>query len=413
MCIKLKNHTRPDGRAVLLLLLEGTLPIFYRGTRYNIPVVMWLPENYPRQSPFVYVTPTHDMIIKPNHSFVDPTGLVRSIYINNWQYPRSNLNEMAHDTAIQFGTEPPLFSKPPGWSGSHPAPTTATARPPEPQLPLSPPVQPSQSASADSAPTVQVHNPLQQGQSQRPFGSIWGAPPSRPSADVPTGATTPHPEPLPVATKQQLQDAFRSAAIESLVLRLRDRLVEEQQAQGSEMQELRDVQAKLRANEQQLERMVASAAAERDELERALTEMSVKRVEMESWLHEYETKVPASSGDIDPNTAIVPVDDLSSQALDAHAADLAIEETLYALDKALQRGLLQPEVYLKQVRRLCRKQYYARALGNKVAARQQQAVAAMNRMQQRNLTNTSLQMPQGDSWVSTGVLPNPLAAAMR
>lgn len=45
----------------------------------------------------------------------------------------------------------------------------------------------------------------------------------------------------------------------------------------------------------------------------------------------------------------MPVDALSSRALEAHAADLAIEEVLYALDKAIKRGTIQPDVYLKQV----------------------------------------------------------------
>lgn len=56
-----------------------------------------------------------------------------------------------------------------------------------------------------------------------------------------------------------------------------------------------------------------------------------------------------TAGDIDPDTAIVPADVLSKQALNGQAEDLAMEDTLYALEKAMQAGSLTPDVYIKQV----------------------------------------------------------------
>ena len=123
----------------------------YQGVKYNIPVAVWLPERYPLAAPLVYVVPTPDMVIKPRHSFVDasgarpacstrlhvptagalkhvgaasplshllptpsfyqllqssanffnhpphppPPGLVNTLYIGQWQYPTSNLRDMA------------------------------------------------------------------------------------------------------------------------------------------------------------------------------------------------------------------------------------------------------------------------------------------------------------------------------
>ena len=56
-----------------------------------------------------------------------------------------------------------------------------------------------------------------------------------------------------------------------------------------------------------------------------------------------------NAGDVNPDTAIVPADVLSKQALDGQAEDLAMEDTLYALEKAMQAGSLTPDVYIKQV----------------------------------------------------------------
>ena len=43
-------------------------------------------------------------------------------------------------------------------------------------------------------------------------------------------------------------------------------------------------------------------------------------------------------------------DPLSQQALEVQAQDLALEDALYALDKALNSGAIEPDAYLKQAR---------------------------------------------------------------
>lgn len=56
-----------------------------------------------------------------------------------------------------------------------------------------------------------------------------------------------------------------------------------------------------------------------------------------------------SAGEVDPDTAIVAADPLCQQALDCQAEDMAIEDTLYALERALTDGHLPADTYLKQV----------------------------------------------------------------
>lgn len=55
------------------------------------------------------------------------------------------------------------------------------------------------------------------------------------------------------------------------------------------------------------------------------------------------------AGDIDPDAAIVAADALCAQALEAQAEDMAVEDTLYALERSFQSGGLAADVYLKQV----------------------------------------------------------------
>ena len=53
---------------------------------------------------------------------------------------------------------------------------------------------------------------------------------------------------------------------------------------------------------------------------------------------------------MDAATAIVAADALCRQGLEAQAEDMAAEDTLYALERAFQAGLLDAPVYLKQAR---------------------------------------------------------------
>jgi hypothetical protein len=77
-----------------LLELRGTVPIYYKGAQYNIPVCIWIPEAYPHAPPVCYVTPTHDMCVKPKHRHVDTHGMVYLPYLNEWTASRSSLSEL-------------------------------------------------------------------------------------------------------------------------------------------------------------------------------------------------------------------------------------------------------------------------------------------------------------------------------
>jgi hypothetical protein len=98
-----------------------------QGVKYNIPVVIWLTDKYPQSAPLIYVTPTPNMVIKQNHSFLDPSGMVHTPCITNWLYPRSNLLDTVTEMSIIFGSETPLYSKPANYTG--PAPMYQAAQP--------------------------------------------------------------------------------------------------------------------------------------------------------------------------------------------------------------------------------------------------------------------------------------------
>ena len=73
-----------DGRSLLLLLLDGTLPVPFEGTLYHSPVHVWIPRAYPREPPIVLVAPTPDMMVRRS-AHVEPSGRVWAAYIRAWE----------------------------------------------------------------------------------------------------------------------------------------------------------------------------------------------------------------------------------------------------------------------------------------------------------------------------------------
>ncbi len=102
-----------------LLRADGTIPIYYQGVKYNIPLKMYLPEGFPRVAPMCFVAPTAEMIVKPGHAIVDASGLVRGAFLDEWRFDRgSQLADLAARLSDAFGRDPPLFAKPTTGSGA-------------------------------------------------------------------------------------------------------------------------------------------------------------------------------------------------------------------------------------------------------------------------------------------------------
>ncbi|KAL0026775.1 hypothetical protein WJX77_000858 [Trebouxia sp. C0004] len=428
LTLKVQKYTHTDGTTVPLLMADGTLPMYYQGVKYNIPVSLWLPERYPNLAPIMYVVPTPDMIIKPRHAFVDASGV-----------------------------DPPLFSKPPGWVP--PGPTQSHQQ--SPQRPVQQPSRAQSPANQQAEhhhhtfqaenPMIRTHTPPPGPSGQAPVNyapaNIWGGAMAAHQAASAGGSHTSNPNPTPSTSsyqsppppppqsfghqqhqqqqpqqqaQQQQSDpsaavisaAFRKAALAALTKRLQSSVAAATSAAGSELDSLFSIQAQLTQRGGEVQRGVAALQREREALEAAVLDMAGKTVALDRWLADNEAKIP--EGEVDADTAIVAADPLCQQALECQAEDMAIEDTLYALERALTDGHLPADTYLKQVRSLCRKQFFVRALGMKVATRQHKHATASS--QGSTLSpyapppDRGVHMTQGDSWANTGILPNPLAA---
>lgn len=117
-------HTNDQGKSALLLCLYGSLPTVISNHQYNIPVEIWIPLEFSVVAPMAYVVPTPSMLLNPgNH--VDANGKCYLPYLSNWN-PQSKLIELCTELSKVFALHSPVYSKP----ANH---TPSPALPPKPE----------------------------------------------------------------------------------------------------------------------------------------------------------------------------------------------------------------------------------------------------------------------------------------
>lgn len=69
----------------MLLHLNGTLPVNFRGKQYRFPIAIWVPHAYPYEPPILYVTPTDDIVIRPGQHVSGQDGKIYHPYLAKWR----------------------------------------------------------------------------------------------------------------------------------------------------------------------------------------------------------------------------------------------------------------------------------------------------------------------------------------
>eukprot|EP00899_Mesostigma_viride_P003778 jgi/Mesvir1/13400/Mv16487-RA.1 len=304
LSISADTYTHNNGSSARLLLASGTIPMYYNGTRYNVPLSIWLTDDYPRRPPTVLVTPTSDMTIRPMHPHVDLTGLVDVPYLREWVFPASTLVDLCKQLSARFGENPPLCLR---WSQRDRAPAN-----------------PRRGGGGMAV-----------GRAGSGSGSVGAEDPS---------------------------SAFRRHAVQYLTKKLHTSLAEYRASSQRELESLYETEALLQSRRAALERGLDSLRLDKERLEAAVAKVNSKKDSIENWLRINDRGVE----EVVVDDIFVVEDPLSQQLLDAAADDLAIDDTLDALEAPLQEHLVPLEEYLTHVKRLTRQQFMARALWHKI-----------------------------------------------
>jgi len=311
----------------VVLYLAGTVPISYNGTQYNIPVNIWVIEQYPFSPPVCYVTPTPGMIIKPKHRHVDSSGMCYLPYLSNWNPNTCNLVGLVGTVAKVFGQDPPVRAQG----------TPAVQSPPTPSYTSPPPTSSYTPPTSSYIPPTSSYTP--------------------PTPSYTSNNNQPYEDPASVAKRNVL------ANINS---KIQDRLHQFNIGTTKEMDDCIQKGSEL-------ERRSATIASEKARLDEDKLRMDTdidaltrNFDELSKWLEDNDT-VTAS---IDIDAITEPRDVLSKQLLYLVAEEASMEDTLYYLEKKMNSGSLDVDSFLKIVRTVSTEQFIKRASIRKIHEKQ-------------------------------------------
>ncbi|XP_012257271.2 tumor susceptibility gene 101 protein [Athalia rosae] len=367
---KVEPYVFNDGTRKDLFNLQGTIPVTYKGNVYNIPICIWLMDTHPHNAPICYVKPTANMNIKVS-IFVDHNGKIYLPYLHEWVPMKSDLVGLLHIMRVTFGDQPPVYAKPVPDFNQIPNPYPVQPFMPTPSGGAStggfPPyptsgqygrgsnVYPPYPTTGSSGLPYPSYSPYPGGTSNHPSAVYPGSypppysPATQPAPRTPTGGAGS----TDTISEEHIRDSLLSAVGDKLRRRLREQL-----SQGeAELETLRRTEQELVTGSARLDELLNKLNKEKSELEKNISILQDKETELER-----EIGKLSDNPTIDVDEAVTTIAPLFKQMLDLFAEEAAIEDAIYYLGEGLRRGVIDLEVFLKQVRHLSRRQFMLRAL---------------------------------------------------
>ncbi|XP_044487322.1 protein ELC-like [Mangifera indica] len=125
-----------------------------------------------------------------------------------------------------------------------------------------------------------------------------------------------------------------------------------------EIEELSILQLEMKKRAGDIDRIVAELEMERKKLKERAMELGEKGDVLRNWLAANDPTSFQVMNEIE--NAFEAIDEGSKIVVENLAADNAIEDVIYAMDKAVEGGVVQFDVYMRQVRMLAREQFFHR-----------------------------------------------------
>jgi len=357
----------PTGPQPLFNVM-GTIPVNIRGTRYNIPVRMWIPVEYPYRPPMVYVTPTPGMSITPNHPQVNASGVVFLPYMQTWNPATHSLLPLVQAMTTVFSQKTPLYSGPPPQAAPPSYPgygqQPPNAYPPRPAAGGYQPPYPGQQAQPQPARfSPYSSQPPQQPQQPSPYPPQQpqqGYPPQQPPHQPGPYPSQPGPYPSQQPPQQPSQPKHRPVPRTPMDEK-RDRLRDMCRAKIRDLtKEDLDVKSqRLQQEKREKENMLNNAMSQQEQMKKEIADLDQRIKDLDDFLAK-------NTGELDIDKITDPRDVHRLQLIHAVSLDMAIEDILYHFDRALLKGVISLDEYLKLCRQYSNDQFYQRALTKRI-----------------------------------------------
>ncbi|XP_065171759.1 tumor susceptibility gene 101 protein-like [Atheta coriaria] len=358
----LETYTFNDGSSLQLVNLTGTIPVRYKGNTYNIPIKIWLMDTHPRNAPICYVKPTSDMSIKVS-IYVDQNGKIYLPYLHDWKPNDSDLLGVIQVMIMTFGEHPPVFARPKQPEVAYPNNPYASQGATNQFPPY--PTGPGFSSYGGYPPYPPINTNVNSGAGSGFGGGYppYQAPyPPAPGYPVPGAGLPSHiPGQGVNANAGTIKDEhIRESLLSAIEDKLMRRMKEQYQQNRAELDTLKKTQYELKQGKAKLDSILEQLAKEKSDLDKNILVLKDKEQELEKAIERLSNQEA-----IDVDDAVTTTAPLYKQLLNAFAEEAALEDAIYYMGEALRCGVIDLDVFLKQVRTLSRKQFMLRALMQK------------------------------------------------
>ncbi|XP_037033859.1 tumor susceptibility gene 101 protein [Bradysia coprophila] len=344
-----------DGTSDNLFNINGTIPINYKNNTYNIPICIWLMSTHPSNAPICYVKPTPDMRIKVSR-FVDHNGKIYLPYLHDWNGTDSDLIGLVQVMIMTFSDSPPLYSKPKETATPYPVQQSYMPQPGGGAGSSYPPYP----VAGSNFPPYPANNYPGYPPAAGNFSSSPGYPPymPNPSGYPPVSGynTNTDTSGTGTITEQHIKASLISAVQDKLRRRITERVNQCQ----AEIETLNRTKMELSQGRAKIDSNISKLEQEESELKANITVLQDKQQSLEKSLESIDQE-----NGIDVDEAVTTTAPLYKQLLNAYADEAATEDAIYYMGEALRNGVIDLDLFLKQVRQLSRKQFMLRALMQK------------------------------------------------
>lgn len=186
-----------------------------------------------------------------------------------------------------------------------------------------------------------------------PVSNVGGYPPAYPPVGVSNNLNT------STITQEHILMSMRQGVED----KIRQKLREEYGMKLAEIQSLTSVKDELNKGQLQLRQAIDTIDRENDAMERSIQELKKEEKQLKEALENAEKLSDESN--MKPEDAVEASAPIFRQLVTAHAEEAAVHEAIYYLGEALKHEVIDCDVFLRQVRKMARKQFFLRATMNK------------------------------------------------
>lgn len=156
------------------------------------------------------------------------------------------------------------------------------------------------------------------------------------------------------------EEHIKASLISAVEDKMRRRIQEKVNQSQAEIQTLKRTKQELLEGQTKLGEIMKKLERDEVDLNKNIQLLRDKEVELTKSLEALE-----QNDQIDVDEAVTTTAPLYKQLVTLYAEEAAIEDAVYYIGEALRKGVIDLEVFLKQVRELSRKQFMNRALMQK------------------------------------------------